>query len=248
MKPLLKVDVPDDHQEQQEIISTGVIKEPSGDQERPDRGILALQVAEISGFMERVQTLQTSCLSLCNTSREYSSMQCLKICRGVPPSMLDLAYPTWHQEEAGNLSRVVPHGRVLKVHWIFDASRTFNRPNDTLDTVGVSFDGNIDMRMARWPQGTKEVALDGFNRRIDTITWPPGLEILWFGTPSLTDEGREMFDMPLDGVIFPDCLREIFFGETFNQPLNGIDWPKGLRFCHYPVSTSLFGTSSGLQG
>ena len=43
---------------------------------------------------------------------------------------------------------------------------------------------NIDMSKVQWPQGTKEVAFWVFNRNLDDVPWPSGLERLWFGEPN----------------------------------------------------------------
>ena len=136
---------------------------------------------------------------------------------------------------------------MVSIHWTFlDAyilslldgtkAQIVQETSDATDLVVV---GHVDLSQVQWPPGTREVALLGnFNRSLDDVPWPSGLERLWFGEPNRpslqTYRISDIFDKPLDGVTFPYGLREIFLGDCFDQPIEGIAWPGGLERLSLP--------------
>ena len=173
-------------------------------------------------------------------------VQRLTICDLAPRSIAALVYPGLRQPEK-EASRVLPHRWVLSIHWTFSDPHKMpsysesiiaelNQANSNATDRAVV--RNIDMSKVQWPQGTKEVALQAFNRSLDDVPWPSGLERLWFGEPNppflTTYPFLDVFDKPLDGVTFPCGLREIFLGDRFDQPIEGIAWPGGLERLSLP--------------
>ena len=206
---------------------------------------LALQVAAASGFVGSAQSIQTSCLSLCNACRESVPVPRLRINSRVPPSILANIYPGLQQAGTKDASRVCPPTTVLSVHWTFATSPTFGSgvfaveptEQETCDTDVLDW-SNANLGEVRWPQGTCEIALCAFNRPLYDVILPRGLERLWFGEPNVdawaTCMIPETFDQPLQGVTFPCGLREIFLGGSFNQRLEDTAWPGELERLSLP--------------
>lgn len=189
-----------------------------------DRVQRALQVAVVAGFMGNSQRVQETCLGLCNACREGVPLGCLRIVEDVPPTVLAMVLPDARQAPQADtpLTRVLQHRRVLKVKWIF--SDMFE---DKLSEL-------------QWPEGVKEMNLFRFNRAVNDVAWPMGLDRLSFGTlgstyfPQRSAIVWNRFNCSLQGVIFPSGLREIFLGEAFNQPIEDILWPQGLERMSLP--------------
>lgn len=151
---------------------------------------------------------------------------------------------------------MLPFQRVLKVHilWTFLDSLGHRRLDETkkgqpeavetewgsVDThdAGLGSEVIFDTRSVKWPAGTKEISLVSFNHHPDALTWPVGLERLWFGRPLMAHSAffsvPDIFNMPLDGATFPRGLREIFLGDSFNQPIEGVVWPGGMERLSLP--------------
>lgn len=95
------------------------------------------------------------------------------------------------------------------------------------------------------PPSLKRLTLsEGFLQPIDTVTWPDGLNELNLDCcyVSAAGEGRLPaglkrlridldFHQPIRDVmpLLPATLEEVAFGNTFNQPLGGVEWPDGLK-------------------
>ena len=216
-------------------------------EDKEDLAHLALHIAATSGFVEGIYGIQTSCLRLCNACRESVPVQLLKISDPVPRSIAALVYPGLRQPEKEESSRVLLHRWVLSIHWTFSDAHILSLLDgtkaqiiqETSDATDLVVVGHVDLSQVQWPQGTREIALLGnFNRRVDEVPWPSGLERLWFEEPNRpspqTHWRSDVFDIPLDGVTFPCGLREILLGDRFDQPIEGIAWPGGLERLSLP--------------
>lgn len=202
---------------------------------RQDRAQRALRVAVVAGFMGDSREMQGSCLGLCNARREGVPLGCLRIGKGVPPTLLAMVLPsaTQAQQTEAPPTRVVQPRRVLKVEWNF---------NDVFDVPGL---GDLDVSEVQWPEGTKEINLLQFNRTVHSVTWPVTLDRLSFcilGPARLSLQATTMtpwptkgfFNHSLEGAIFPSGLREMFLGETFDHPIHNVVWPHGLERLSLP--------------
>lgn len=173
-----------------------------------DRALRALQVAAVSGFVKGIRELQRSCLGLCNACRHGVPISLLKITPKTPSGMLRLC-SGMHQTEAYPVSRVMPHRRVLSVQFTFPRCESPSRD---------------------WRKRLQEEDGWGSGEMVDInkVTGPEGTKnIMLFG-----------FNQPLQGVIWPESLERLMFGQTFcksakteffNQSLDGVHFPSGLR-------------------
>ncbi|CAM9875695.1 unnamed protein product [Ectocarpus sp. 12 AP-2014] len=97
---------------------------------------------------------------------------------------------------------------------------------------------DVELRQGRWPEGTKEISLLLFQKTVEGVTWPAGLERLSFcALPfhlTTCRWTRGSFDSSLDGANFFSGLREIFLGEAFDQPIDKVVRPQGLERLSLP--------------
>lgn len=235
----------DDPREEHWTAPNDFVDTPMTEEEKQCRGLATLQAVAVSGFLESVANIEASCLSVCNICRDAVPVQRLRICRGVPPSILATAYPGCQKPENQILSRVFPHQKALNVHWTLRDSPGHSRflaikKKMHAEICATDFDIGqaVDISKIQWPEGTSEIVLCSCNRRINGVTWPISLKILWFGQPtvpaSMVYRLPDVFNTPLNGVKFPGDLREIFLGDSFNQPIEGIAWPGGLERLSLP--------------
>ena len=164
----------------------------------------------MTGFPQSVQSAHTSCLDLCNACREHVPVGCLKLCAGVPSTMLEVigSPANAHPAEKGRLSRVIPHWRALTNHWTFDYSPNHDcwameteeaatdervqNPPQVSRTAGAT----IGIANVCWPEGTKEIVLCCFNGGVNALNFPVSLERLCFGeSPSLAPTTARVRDM-----------------------------------------------------
>lgn len=233
-----------------------------GVQLKQERALRVVEMAAISGFVEDHRNLQGSCLALCNLCRECAPWRCLRVARGLPSTLLAVFWPDLICVEAEGASRVLPPRRVLKVDWtredyrgmkskpvvcepvegqVEEVKRNENTEGQEEEEENVKRSyltpGNIDLNKVRWPEGVTEINLCSFNRAVEHVMWPDGLEVLSFHkrSPTASDCGPDCcFNQPLDGVTFPAGLRELFLGSDFNQRIDRVAWPEGLELLSMP--------------
>lgn len=107
-------------------------------------------------------------------------------------------------ERQQNVRSILPRGLV----WHLSASKL----------EGVDLNGVLSLQLGsiRLLLGKK-----GFNEPLESIAWPPSLEVLKVGFH---------FNQPLENVIFPATLKEFWIGCNFNQDINGVlRWPPKLK-------------------
>ncbi|CAM9438138.1 unnamed protein product, partial [Hapterophycus canaliculatus] len=225
-----------------------------------ERALRALQMAAVSGFCAG-NGLPESCLGLCNAFREGVPWECMQVHPDIQPSLGALFFPSamegWNAE--GEPTRVLLPRRVRKVLWTFRPSDENEEPEAAVrlagdramfrqseedykeapsalsDPVGI---GKADLRLVQWPEGIEDIQLLLYDRQIQGVAWPSGLEQLSFHAHGYVRTApwstRGIFDHSLDGVSFPSSLRAIFLGERFNQPLVDVVWPDGLERLSLP--------------
>lgn len=102
----------------------------------------------------------------------------------------------------------------------------------------------------RLPASLKRLTLsEGFRQPVDTVRWPPVLEELRLGCVYISDRGggrlaatclpRALSRLSLDlnfhqsvgdvMPLLPDSLKDLEFGDVFNQCIAGIKWPSSLK-------------------
>lgn len=217
--------------------------EPTTEELRQDRAQRALQVAVVSGFVEDSRPVQESCLGLCNACRDGVPVECVRIGQEVPLSLMCVVgriCPCSLAELPP--TRVLRPRRVVKVRWTWD-----ERPEGSLDFAMEDGAGltNPDLPSVIWPEGVQELQLVLFNQVLEEVEWPKSLQRLSFYSDGFRVPGlggkfpfppdrRGTFNRPLQGVNFPSGLREIFLGNSFDQPIDEVVWPDALERLSLP--------------
>lgn len=215
------------------------MEDDSGEQGH-ERAVRAIQLVAMSGFVKDNMRLQESCLALCNSCREYIPLEFfLRICLEGPSTLLAAVWPEHLCVEADASSKILPPKRVRKVYWTFDDPGTYCRdvPTKTEEELAEVTACNVDMGKVRWPDGVREIHLSIFNRPVDEVVWPDGLELLSLCSPyhgNYRCQEPDNFDRTLDGVTFPAGLREIWLGLKFDQSIDNVTWPEGLELLSMP--------------
>lgn len=237
------------------------MEDDSGGQCNEDLSLRAITLVAMAGFVVNNRSLKESCLAICNSCRESLQQPCLKLDINAPRSLLAVFSPDVLGANAEVASRVLLPKRVLKVKWRFHDPTSTDLvegveqeeveeqeegkgiPQDREDVErDLEMAWDFDLTKVLWPEGMREIYLDCFNRPVDNVVWPEGLEILSFHMPGglavwdmQCDSGTEgICNRPLDGVTFPAGLREIFLGIKFNQDITGVAWPDGLERLSMP--------------
>lgn len=199
------------------------------------RAIRGLQVAVVSGFVEDCRGVQESCLALCNACREGMPVEHTRVSEVVPQTRLTMFLLQRAQTPP---TRVLQPRGVLRLEWSFRGGYAYNSshtkgPDGFLSRRSGTLACDVDLREVQWPEGTKEISLLFFDKPVQGIAWPVGLECLSFCALRLEWElpswEIDWFDHPLDGANFPSGLREMFLGDTFNQPIEDVVWPPALE-------------------
>ncbi|CAM9257299.1 unnamed protein product [Ectocarpus sp. 12 AP-2014] len=214
------------------------------DEHVQDLTLRGLQVAVVSGFVKDCRAVQRSCLGLCNACREGVPVERMLVGEGIPQTRLAVVLPNavQAQEEAEiSRTRVLQPRRVLRLEWTFTHRAVRVKAVDkSADSSGDDPRvGNVDLRDVQWPEGTKEVDLILFDKAVEGVTWPVGLERLSFyalrsGGQSYRVQDNGSFNRSLAGANFPSGLREIFLGAAFDQPIEDVVWPQGLERLSLP--------------
>lgn len=213
--------------------------EPMAEELRQDQTHLALQVAVVSGFVEDSRAVQESCLGLCNACRDGVPVECILIQEEVPLSLLSVVVPSGSRALDGlRVTRVLQPRRVLKVR--FEWHEQFP------DIPTQTYVANLDLANVKWPEGIEEVQFALYDQALERVVWPKSLERLSFyshGSVMHVGESlarfpcsplRGLFNHPLQGVSFPSGLREIFLGNSFDQPIEDVAWPVALERLSLP--------------
>ena len=234
------------HQDKNDTAAYGLVGTSTSNAYKQDQALRALQVAAIAGFVGIIGSAQASCLSVCNTIREHVPSQRVKIKPGAPPSILGIVFSRLRQERLGESSRLFPLRRVLQlqINLEFIASishrhqeETETKRNEEAGTEGCDADaverslarGNsLAITDANLPAGTNYISISALTSHIGSMTLPTDLEQLCFC------QSRRGHSFSIEKVVFPGGLREIFLGCGFNQPIEGIDWPRGLERLSMP--------------
>ncbi len=219
------------------VMAAVSVEEPMSEELRRDRAQRALQVAAVSGFIKACKSVQASCLGLCNACRDGVPVGSLRVAQGLPPALsamvtADTSIPT----ENTVATRVLQPRRVLRMEWDFR-----NKEWGSGDCLSLE---QMDLTKVQWPDGVKDVQLFAFNKTLEGVAWPPGLERLSFNaeefhTPLGFAFGERHYDIgafnhPLQGALFPCGLREIFLGGAFNQEIEEVLWPELLERLSLP--------------
>ncbi|CAM9412402.1 unnamed protein product [Ectocarpus fasciculatus] len=220
------------------------VEEWPNEEHMRDRALRALQFAVVSGFVKDYRATQESCLGLCNACREGVPVERMLVGEGVPQTRLAMVLPNAvqaQQEAEIPPSRVLQPRRVLRLKWTFrsDAWWTETTEESPNSWAGAPSVGNVDLGEVQWPESIKEINLLLFDKEIEGVPWPEGLECLSFCALRLScgPSGfayRGSFNRSLHGANFPSGLREIFLGDAFDQPIEDVLWPHGLERLSLP--------------
>lgn len=207
--------------------------EPMSEELRRDRAQRALQVAVVSGFIKVCKSVQESCLGLCNACRDGVPVGSLRVAQGLPPTLSAMVAPDTSSsaEENTTATRVLQPRRVLRMEWDFSKEGWVSG-----DGLGVEY---MDLTKVQWPDGVTDVQVYAFDKTLEGVAWPPGLERLSFvshedGYRAWIAGDIAAFNHPLHGTIFPCGLREIFLGGAFNQEIEEVVWPELLERLSLP--------------
>ena len=195
-------------------------------------------------WLPRLASSKTACACKNRVSpcacREYIPLEFfVRICPEEPPTLLAAVWPERLCVEADISSKVPPPKRVRKVYWTFDDPGTYCRDAPTKreeESANVTA-CSIDMSKVRWPDGVREIYLSIFNRPVDEVVRPDGMELLSLCSPYHDHYGCQVpdhFNRPLAGVTFPAGLREIWLGLQFNHSIDNVAWPEGLELLSMP--------------
>lgn len=120
--------------------------------------------------------------------------------------------------EAGCSNSRVPMFHARGVTWGLSSSARLSRPIYALSKVELFVFGNA------------------FNDSVETVMWPPRVRRLVFDIQFERMEWGQHFtngsgfNRPIGGkVVWPASLKQLVFGEYFNQPLDGVRWPASLE-------------------
>lgn len=112
------------------------------------------------------------------------------------------------------------------VHLILPRNLVWQLPSAKLRTVDVTALRCLQL-------GYKNFRMDGFNESLDSLAWPPLLQVLILGF---------RFNQPLQGTTFPDTLKELRIGGMFNHNIDGVIWPAKLETLVFDRVHSQFNT------
>ncbi|CAM9181549.1 unnamed protein product [Pylaiella littoralis] len=136
-----------------------------------------------------------------------------------------------------------PGLRALTIDGGFDLTIDGINLPDGLEELDISSDFNHPINGVAFPTGLKVLTFGNrFNQAIDQTAFPAGLEKLTFGLSfdqplervelpaSLTHLAlnSDVFNRPVEGVAWPECMTELYFGDAFNQEVSSMAWPAGL--------------------
>ena len=211
---------------------------------RHDRAQRALKVAVVTGFIKDFKSVQASCLGLCNVWRGGVPVRTLRVGPRMPPTLLAMIVSDVSTGVDRNkaATRVLEPRRVLRLELSF----VNNVPGEWglyRRVPGHEHGPNpneLDLTRVRWPDGVKDVQLFAFNKKLEGVVWPPGLERLSFHLHNaekmryLEVEYAGTFNRPLHGANFPSGLREIFLGSAFDQDIAEVVWPELLERLSLP--------------
>lgn len=214
--------------------------EPMTEELRQDRAQRALQVAVVSGFLKDSRSVQESCLGLCNACRDGVPLECILIQEEMPLSLLSVVLPNGSSAaDDHGATRVLLPRRVLKVRCEWH--------EQVPDVPPVNYVANVDLASVNWPEGVKEVQLVLYDQALEGVAWPKSLERLSFYSDAFVmligkklakfmfpSSRKGLFNHPLQGVDFPSGLREIFLGNSFDQPIEDVVWPDALERLSMP--------------
>ncbi|CAM9276007.1 unnamed protein product [Ectocarpus sp. 4 AP-2014] len=138
-------------------------------------------------------------------------------------------------------TRVLHPRRVFRLEWTFRSHAWWCESTEQVPepSAGTPSVGDVDLSEVQWPEGTREIFLILFDKTIEGVAWPEGLECLSFCALRLycghsPFETSGTFNRSLVGANFPSGLREMFLGEEFDQPIEDVAWPYGLERLSLP--------------
>ncbi|CAN0170591.1 unnamed protein product [Scytosiphon promiscuus] len=237
---------------------------PMSQEHMEDRALRALQVVAVSGLYSGsalAESCLTLC-NVCREGLPWECIRVEQDMEpSLWPVFLPNAMAGWQTELEP--TRVLPPRRVRKVLWTFEPksedvreaeetirsaiardedsvrSESEEDAGDALHDALIPFGlGEADLRRVQWPEGVKELQLLVFDESLEGVAWPSGLERLSFQVLNLDHcvswSDRGYFDQFLHGVSFPSGLREMFLGERFDRPLQGVELPLGLERLSLP--------------
>ena len=220
------------------------VKHPMSEDSSQDRAQRALQVAVVSGFIANWWSVQETCLGLCNAWRDGVPVGGFRIARGMPSTLLAMVVPDMSTAAVDKTitTRVLHPRRVLRLE--LDFSKDATEGSGLIPDGWVPDDGpnmeQVDLTNVRWPDGVKDVQLFVFNKTVEGMAWPQGLQRLSFHLHDLPFLGPSdvffhgAFNQPLHGASFPSGLREIFLGSAFDQDIGEVVWPELLERLSLP--------------
>ncbi|CAM9209702.1 unnamed protein product, partial [Ectocarpus sp. 12 AP-2014] len=206
----------------------------SSEEHMRDRALRGLQVTVVSGFIKDCRAVQESCLGLCNACREGVPVERMLVREWVPQILLAMVLPNAvkaQQEAEIPPTRVLHPRRVLRLEWTFRSHAWWAESTGQVSkpSAGTPSVGDVDFSQVQWPEGTREISLILFDKAVEGMAWPVGLECLSFcalrsgcGAWHVSDRGS--FNRSLVGANFPAGLREIFLGDAFDQPIEDVVW------------------------
>lgn len=180
------------------------------EQKREDRKMSALQVAVVSSiFAECGNTMEITCLSLCNTFRDGAALPRLSVCSRSPSTLLFKIYPESPRAlaSAPACPRVLPYRRV--------------------SALGLEWGcGGEILGAPKWPAGVKHIYLACFDTPLENISWPATVTCLSFDEDLTAGRpwcmGSSTFNQPVVAA-WPAELRELYLGKAFNQPIVDVE-------------------------
>lgn len=221
-------------------------KEEEEECNRQDRALCALQLAIVSGLLQDTGSAQEACLGLCNACRDGVPFELLRFGEGVGRARMAMVLPRAAKAPQIGVptTRVLQPRKGLKVEYRFADHEQLSSSLRRSDQhhAETSFD-NVDIHEVQWPKGAKSVSLILFNQCVARVVWPASMERLslcslgpiagGFG-PRFSNPLAGVFNRPLEGASFPAGLREVFLGNSFNQPIDRVAWPDRLERMSLP--------------